>query len=500
MGEAVPAGVTPVRTGFDPGPLAHAVWERRSLGVRLLLLFVLIELMAGAVVGAVSILKARTATSVEIAASMELAELWVNEAVSTAQQQAPAQRFLDELASQLRMVRHVRIEVRDAAGALLEVRPPTAVSAPPPAWFAALIAPPIERRVVPVIIAGKRIGTVDVVSEPNDEIGEKWEAMVVFAAADLALTLVVIAILYVLVGRVLAPLTALARGLGELEQRRYQVRLARSGPPELAIIADRFNALAEALEATRAENHSLNRRLITAQDDERRRTALDLHDEVGPSLFGLKATAASIGSAVVALPDAAARGISARVAELVAIIDHLQATNRGMLNRLRPMALGQLPLQDVLAELVSERARHSPQICFTFKAHGLDPSYGDSIDLTLYRCVQESLTNAIRHAQACHVDVEVAEAAPTNGAGAAPLIRLTVRDDGRGIDPDAPRGRGILGMQERVECLGGTYEVGSESGRGTSLCVTIPLRGRGAPRHQHGVKSSVDGAAGDVLA
>src|SRR5262249_11777961 len=163
-----------------------------------------------------------------------------------------------------------------------------------------------------------------------------------------------------------------------------------------AAIADRFNALAEALEATRAENQSLSGRLITAQDDERRRTALDLHDEVGPSLFGLKANAASIAKAADALPGEAAQAIKARGNDLLAIIDHLQTINRGMLNRLRPMALGQLPLHDVLSELVAERGRQFPHIRFMFTARKLDRSYGEPVDLTLYRCVQESLTNAIR--------------------------------------------------------------------------------------------------------
>ena len=66
------------------------------------------------------------------------------------------------------------------------------------------------------------------------------------------------------------------------------------GSRELGAIADRFNSLAQALASLRAENVDLNRRLITAQDDERRHTALELHDEVGPSLFGLKANATSI--------------------------------------------------------------------------------------------------------------------------------------------------------------------------------------------------------------
>jgi two-component system sensor histidine kinase UhpB len=417
--------------------------------------------------------------------------LWVKEAVLLAQQERPSDRFLADLSSQLRRARHVRIEVRDAAGNVLEVRHAAVVpapgggeteawllslvSAPAPAWFAALIAPPTERRVVPVVVQGARIGSVDVVSEPKDEIGEKWETTSLLGAVGLGVTLAVTGLLYLLVGRVLKPLTALAAGLAELEHRHYRVRLERPQPAELAIITDRFNALAEALEATLAENQSLNGRLITAQDDERRRTALDLHDEVGPSLFGLKAHAASMAKAAEALPEGAAADMKERVRDLNAIIDHLQTINRGMLNRLRPMSLGQLPLADVLSELVSGRAREYPRIRFLFAADGIERSYGDSIDLTLYRCIQEGLTNVIRHAEATSVDVRIA-AAP--GGSAEASVTLTVRDDGRGIDPQAPKGLGSLGMKERVEGLGGDYTIESERGRGTSLRVVIPLRAK----------------------
>ena len=109
---------------------------------------------------------------------------------------------------------------------------------------------------------------------------------------------------------------------------------------------------------------ALNRRLITAQDDERRRTALELHDEVGPSLFGLKANAASIAKAAGALPEHPARVVGTR-ARPPAIIDHLQSINRSMLNRLRPMALGHVPLDEILGELVHDRARQHPHIAFT---------------------------------------------------------------------------------------------------------------------------------------
>ena len=83
------------RSRFDPGRLARALWHGRTLRAQLLILFVLIELVAAAVAGAVTILNARTATRVEIAASMELAELWVNEAVQLAQREAPAERLAE---------------------------------------------------------------------------------------------------------------------------------------------------------------------------------------------------------------------------------------------------------------------------------------------------------------------------------------------------------------------------------------------------------------------
>src|SRR6185503_16900912 len=124
------------------------------------------------------------------------------------------------------------------------------------------------------------------------------------------------------------------------------------------------NALAQALDAARSENEKLNHRLISAQDDERRRTALELHDEVGPLLFGLKAHAGSIAAAAAAnAADANARARE-RAADMLAIVEQLQAVNRSMLNRLRPMALGHVPLADLLSGIVRERAREHAGIAF----------------------------------------------------------------------------------------------------------------------------------------
>jgi two-component system sensor histidine kinase UhpB len=467
----------------SPRALLHALWYGRSVRAQLLIVFILIDVIAGLVAGAVTILQARTSTRVEIAASMELAQLLVREAVGLMQQEVPAESFLADLTSQLRLVRHVRIVVKDAAGSPLAPLPAVGAESArddrAPAWFAALIAPPVASRDVPVVINGQRIGSVEIVAEPRDEIAEVWSNTLALGAVAFIVNIAVIAILYVLFGRVLDPLTGVARGLADLEHRNYRVRLLRPHAQELAAITDRFNALAQTLDAARTENDKLNHRLITAQDDERRRTALELHDEVGPSLFGLKANAGSIATAAAELPEPAARRMAERVRDMLAIIEHLQGINRSMLKRLRPMALGHVPLQEMLSELVSERARQYPHTAFAFSPGELVRSYGDSIDLTVYRCIQESLTNVVRHAQAKHVTVEIGEEDPVGSErdGAAQLA-LTVRDDGRGIDPRTPPGFGLRGMQERVHGLGGSYKVDSARGRGTSVHVVIPLRAR----------------------
>ena len=451
------------------------LWRNRSVRAQLLLVFVLIDVVAVLVAGSVAIARARMQTRIEMAASIRLAEFLVSDAVSLARQALPAEQFLDALPAQLQSIRHVRIQVRDAAGIPItgslsadktDARRDV-VRSPAPAWFAALVAPPIASRDVPVTVDGRTIGRVEIAGEPADEIAEVWDNLVAIGTIGIPLNAAMIALLYVVFGRVLDPLTVLAAGLSELEHQSYNVRLPMPPTRELSVIADHFNALAAALATARAENVSLNRRLITAQDDERRRTALELHDEVGPCLFGLKANTSSIASATAHLPEKARQIVAQRLQDIGGIIEHLQTINRSILDRLRPMALGHVPLAELLGQLIRERSRQYPEITFSFTADALKASYGDSTDLTLYRCVQESLTNVVRHAQAKHINVELAEAAA--------WLDLVVRDDGRGMPANAPAGFGLRGMQERVEGLGGRYRLDSAPGRGTIVNISLPL-------------------------
>ncbi|MEJ0074475.1 MAG: ATP-binding protein [Alphaproteobacteria bacterium] len=397
---------------------------------------------------------------------MALAETLVAEAIGGAN--ARAIWSLAEHASHQRLMRHVRLSVRNAAHLPVTIAPQRegsdAARSPAPAWFEGLIAPPVERRELPIVASGQTVGSVLITGVADDEIAEAWENFVALTLVGAGLNIAVIMLLYVLFGRVLEPLTKLATGLRDLEARNYSVRLARPDARELGAIAERFNSLAQALDVLRAENSDLHRRLITAQDDERRLTALELHDEVGPSLFGLKANAASI------VAHSPSSDLAERAREMLTIIDHLQATNRNLLNRLRPMALGQVPISELLSELARDRARQHSGIQIAFIPTSMAPTYGEEVDLTVYRCVQEALTNAIRHAAATRIDIALDE---TDGH-----LNLRIQDNGRGIGA-ARIGRGLAGMQERVRGLGGHCVVQDAPDRGACVVIRIPV-GQGA--------------------
>jgi two-component system, NarL family, sensor histidine kinase UhpB len=455
-----------------------ALWRRRSIRAQLLIVVALADFIALLTLGTAAIFRVRAQTRIEVAASMRLAEVLLGDVVNLTHLQRPAEQFLSSLPNQLRSIRHIRVTVKDAAGVPVAATPSgesgSVDRASAPDFVISLVAPASEKRVLPIVADGARVGEVEIAGEPGDEIAEFWHDAVDMGVFVFLLNFAMIGIFYVLFGRVLNPLTALVRGLSELRGQNYRVRLSEPHASELGAITDHFNTLAGALEVARADNLRLSRQLITAQDDERRRTALELHDEFGPCFFGLEANASSIGRLACSLPDRERQAIVDRINDINAIVHHLQAINQSMLARLRPMALGHVPLKEILDQFILERARQYSQISFSYDAPEILASYGDTIDLTVYRFVQEGVSNAIRHAQAQHIAVELAL------AGNATQLVLTVRDDGRGIHPEMAAGYGLRGMQERVAGLGGSYTINSEAGQGTCLRVTVPLYG---PKH-----------------
>lgn len=449
-------------------------WAGLATRTRLIVVVVAIDVLAALVSCGIIVLNARSAVSVEMKASLATVELLVADTIEPSQAASP-ESLLRTLALRVQDLRHVRVALIDAEGRQVNLATARLQRERhlAPGWFAALIAPPIERHEMPIVVRSDRIGTARITTQPLDEIDEVWGYAVSLSVTSLLLNLAVLAALYLALGRVLAPLERLAEGLTQIERQDYAVRLPPSGSREVAVITARFNRVAEALDEARAAKGRLNRQLLTAQDDERRRTALELHDEFGPCLFALEANAASVGRMADA-PDPPDRArLAARAQDIGAIVAQVQTLNRDLLNRLRPHGLGQVPLAGCLDLLLRDFSRRHPGTAFTGAFEGLAAGYGDLVDLTVFRCIQESMTNAVRHGDAARVAAEAGEARGRLG--------IVVRDDGVGIAPGHRIGLGLSGMRERVEALEGDFRLDMAS-PGTAVRISIPIaseRGEG---------------------
>ena len=463
----------------------RALWCELSLRTQLLLAVATISLIAGLVAGAISILNTRVATRVEVEASLEVAQRLVAASMSDLTVKNKLDQLAEQLPMQLKHLRHVRIMLVDSFGNLTVVSPqPKSDSATTvPRWFAALVGPKLSGRAVKVISAQRAAQPVIIVGEPADELVEAWRDFSLLTLLWLGLNSAIFAILYVVLGRLLDPLANLSRGMHDLEGGDYATRLKQPKVKELAVITDRFNLLAGALDATREENRRLYRELISVQEQERREIATELHDEAGPCLFGIVANASSIETSAAKIADDRSPEISRRVTEILSITERLKLMNRALLKKLRPGPLGHLNLSGLLNDLINDFRRRHPDTDIAASMAGLADSYGEDTHLTLYRCIQEGLTNAIRHGKARNITIDLEERGVRGDAKRTRRnLYLTLRDDGMGFAPSIPKGFGLMTMTERVASLGGYCVIESVPMKGTTIRIELPIQRSKAKR------------------
>ena len=216
---------------------------------------------------------------------------------------------------------------------------------------------------------------------------------------------------------------------------------------------------------TRAQEEltNLSRRLVSGQEAERKAISRDLHDEIGQSLTALKLELAN--SEKIARAEGSA--VTGHLQTIREIADQtLRATKRISLG-LRPPMLDDLGLVSALNWLTAEFSKRTG-IAIELTADGAVSGLSEAHRTCVFRLVQESLTNCVRHSQAksvtVHLDIN------------EELLALTVSDDGVGFEPRTKLGTGLglLSMQERAAELGGTFEIGSLPGNGTRIQILIP--------------------------
>jgi len=231
----------------------------------------------------------------------------------------------------------------------------------------------------------------------------------------------------------------------------YIVRLERQ-------THDRYVQLAR----SQYELQRLSSRLVDAQEMERRSISRELHDEIGQALGALLV---DIGRLSTTLSNDRPE-VKAQLDNMKSVAERTFQGVRNIALLLRPSMLDDLGLVAALEWQGREVSRRS-EIEVSVESENVPEDLPDEYRICIYRLVQEALNNAVRHSRARNAKVAVEQS--TKG------ITVRVIDDGRGFDPNRARGLGILGMEERVKRLAGTFRVESKPGQGVTVTAELPL-------------------------
>jgi two-component system, NarL family, sensor histidine kinase UhpB len=452
------------------------MWQKLSLRARLNLLLALVLTLGLAINIARLVLEAAPRVQAEDQSVIRLAREFIETLVVGLNETPDLDARLSQIVQDLNRLRHVSItRQNDADGAksltadrFSDYGEPNSL----PAWFVALVHPEKTSVNVPISINGKP-GSLVITSHPNDEMTEIWDGIVTQLQVGSAIAVALFLITMTVVSRALAPIQALSEAMTSIEAGGYDTRVKPGGSPELAAICTKLNHLAAALGDAVEDKRRLAERAVSLQDVERKEIARELHDEFGPYLFALRAHASSL-MRIADAPELNTEALRKHGGAILEQVNALQQFNRRVLEKLRPVGLTELGLREALGALLRLwRDSHPGVVIETTISRSLGET-GETADLTIYRIVQEALTNVFRHASATSVNVtiEPAEQCPgmRGGRGGA-LVR--VRDNGSGLRPDHKLGRGLTGMRERILALGGTLTVASGD-TGVTVEAVVP--------------------------
>ncbi len=399
-----------------------------------------------------------------------LAREMIETVLASLQDATDPEPLLQRLLAELKNLRHVRIVI---AHDMTEVHnlPLISTTSPvgsAPYWFIRLFQPRPNITVVPATIHGRNYGDIVIIANPTSEVAEIWTEVCSVAATTLAFGVCLFVLILILVGRAIAPIADVGAAITKLARGDTDIKLVPRGPPEFVDIGAKINGLAADLAKINAENHRLMHQMMRVQEEERGQIARDLHDEMGPPLFCIRANVSALSEGA---PSPAV--VKQNVASIGEQAEAIQTLLRRLLQRLRPPGLDELGLAEALRTLVgSWRAAH-PELEISLQLSDDFDLVGEAVELAAYRVVQESLTNIFRHARARKARVSVDYVSP-DASGVGEALRAVVEDDGIGISEATVRGLGLTGMNERVQACGGRLRITPRAGGGTRVEALFP--------------------------
>jgi signal transduction histidine kinase len=228
-------------------------------------------------------------------------------------------------------------------------------------------------------------------------------------------------------------------------------------------IALRVRAEAQAHDLLR-QNRNLTQQLFKIHEEERKHLARELHDECGQWLTAIQLNAENINH----LLGKESPNIAASIKAIISNVNQIHQSIRRMLHSLRPALLDELGLADSLRELVAQWQENNPNINCVLSMEGALDSLGETLNITIFRLVQEGLTNVTKHAQASRVAIKLHR--KHDNATNKDSVMLTIEDNGKGMASRLPtNGFGLPGMRERVLAEGGHFSVDDSCEKGMRL-------------------------------
>ncbi len=308
--------------------------------------------------------------------------------------------------------------------------------------------------------------------QPQAESAEAVTAALLQFGLFGAITLALIAVLWVSVRHALAPLSGILAGIARIELGDYGARIGECATRELNLVAQALNHLAEALTEQLAKQRELLNRLQDVQEEERRSLAHELHDEFGQLLTALQVDASYLLKQTGGQPalQECAKAMYENSGSILAQL-------RGLLAQLRPYGLqggeeNQIALEQALRDLVRQRqSRADAALDCRLSVSLQDAAIPQRLAVAIYRIAQEALTNVLRHAGASEVRITLALDTDVRA------LTLTIADNGCGLCTDAghKEGIGLAGIRERVLANHGSLALQNAPGGGLTLLVTFPL-------------------------
>jgi signal transduction histidine kinase len=254
------------------------------------------------------------------------------------------------------------------------------------------------------------------------------------------------------------PVRRAAAMAGRLAGGDLAARMPETGPAEVGELERAFNSMAGSLERSRADLAASRARVVAAGDESRRRIERDLHDGAQQRLVSLALELREAEATVPAEQDELRERLAETVRGVTGVLADLQEISRGI----HPAILSEGGVGPALKTL-GRRSAIPVELEL-----GTDRRLPEQVEVTVYFVASEALTNAAKHSQASvvHLHFEVRDG----------IARLLIRDDGVG-GAGTGAGSGLIGLTDRVESIGGTIEISSPAGGGTSLLVELPIDG-----------------------